>query len=129
MNSRKTCIATLLAAANQARELAHYLVSQPFDFTALNPLGDAAKTIRDCAQALRNRELWRLGERLIGAAQMDLSTHWGVAELDATVARIVSLVEKLADAGATRLKRDPDNEPPAPDDPFSSSTGTRWVTI
>lgn len=129
MNSRKTCLATLLAAARYAKELASYLISQPFDFTALNPLADAARTIRDCAQALRNRELWRLGERLYGAAQMDLSTPDGVTELDSTVSRIVSAVERLAVAEKTKRTAATTQAQSDTDDPFSLTSSTRWVIV
>ena len=89
----------------------------------------AKRDSTDCAQALRNRELWRLGEKLLGAAQMDLSTPMGVAELDSTVSRIVSAVEQLVVAQKTTDTTTPTPGQAQPDDAFSLAIGTRWLAV
>ncbi len=129
MYSRKTCLATLLSAVRHADALANHLVSHPFDFTVLTPLIKAAKAIGECAQALRQKELRQLSQRLVAASQMDITTPAGVAELKATMARVISIAETFGDLNSTKRWTEADISGTAPDDPFSSLTGTKWVVL
>lgn len=127
MHSRKTCVATLLAAVKYAGELAGHIVRHPFDFTVQTPLIKAAKEIGDCAQALRQIELRKLSQRLIAAAQMDLTTREAVAELNAAMDRITAIAETFGDVSSAKNPVDAKTQATNLSDPFASLTGTHWV--
>lgn len=128
MNSRKTCIATLLASVKYASDLTNHIVIHPFDFTVLAPLIRAAKSIGSCALALRQKELRQLSLRLVEAAQMDLTTSEGVAELSETMARVASIAETFGDLNSANSRpAAAANAQIESDDPLSMLTGTTWV--
>ena len=129
MNSRKVCIATLLASVRYASDLTNHIVSHPFDFTVLAPLIRAAKSIGSCALALRQKELRQLSLRLVESAQMDLTTSEGVTELSETMARVASIAETFGDLNAADSRPAAANAQIDKGDPLSSLTGTKWVVL
>jgi hypothetical protein len=111
-----------MAEVERAKDLADHLVKHPFDFTAATPLIEAAEAIRNCAQALRQRELRKLANRLIAASKLDFSTLDGAWELKSTVARIVEI------AGTLRQSTPP-KDAAGEDDHLTLLYGTRRIEL
>jgi hypothetical protein len=125
MHSRMTCIARLMAEVANLRSLADHLAREPFDFTAIKPLEEAAEAIRACAKALRMRRLWELSGQLLAISSADFSTPEGSAQLKSVVYRIESAAVSLdrQNSGTAAPRAD------SGADPLAVLDGTRWVSL
>lgn len=129
MSTRKKITFVLLSAAQQARELAAYLVSFPDDYTVIASLREEADAITRIAQTLRLEELVYLANRLVDAAAGDLSSADQIRELDGIVSRILVIAQTLAPNTAEQEAAPPPSNIDVPADPFSGVGGTRWVAL